>query len=119
MHAQNPCSARLLSGIPPVNRKSISEYSTGQTDFKGYLWEKKSPPTLLLAKEGGEPKEKERIRDQSAGLQPAIVRGAQSRVTAGAGTISFLQKGQNAVATFLSSMMDSALKDISNRVDPG
>jgi hypothetical protein len=68
---------------------------------------------------GGKEKRVKNRTDQSAVLQPAVVRGSQSRVTAGAGTISFLQKGQNAVATFLSSMMDSALKDISNRVDPG
>jgi len=40
-------------------------------------------------------------------------------VKAGAGISSFLQNGQKAVAILLSSIMDSGLKEISNRVDPG
>lgn len=56
---------------------------------------------------------------QSTGLQPAEVRESHSMVKAGAGINSFLQKGQKAVATLLSSIMDSGLNDISKRVDPG
>jgi len=58
-------------------------------------------------------------KDQSIGLQSGDVLGSQSMVRAGAGINSFLQKGQKAVATLLSSMMDSDLKDISKRVEPG
>ena len=60
-----------------------------------------------------------RVLNYPAGLQLASVLGSQSIPTSGAGTISFLQNGQNAVATLLASMMDSDLKDISNWVAPG
>jgi hypothetical protein len=75
------------------------------------------PPYTVGQK--GEIEKREKIYDHPVEVQSAVVRGSQSVTDAGAGIISFLQKGQKAVATLLSSMMDSDLKVISNRVVPG
>jgi hypothetical protein len=103
--------------------KTESQYLNIAPDkqiLKDIYGRKNSPPPSAAGQRRRGQKGEKRINDQSAVLlQPAVVRGSHAMVTAGAGTISFLQKGQNAVATFLSSIMDSALKDISNRVDPG
>jgi hypothetical protein len=71
-----------------------------------------------VAQRGIRKKEK-KIYDHSVVVHSTVVLGSHSVADTDAGIISFLQKGQKAVATLLSSMMDSDVKVISNRVLPG
>jgi hypothetical protein len=108
-------------GPPVVLHQDILNivYTTGYRNFKD-LCGLYSALFLCRGSRTGQQNWKADIgKDQSTGLQSVVVRGSQSMIRAGAGINSFLQNGQKAVAILLSSIMDSGLKDISNRVDPG